>query len=107
MNDSVVQEMATNNIGIYISRDERGRSQEILNAIDVFNDFNGTESCNRSITIILECGIHTTIEDYMQLPDHSMPCPCGNKNHWVLLYESDNIYSSAKELASESLMSQV
>jgi len=43
---------------------------------------------------ILECicpdGGYYAILTYADVPDHDVPCPCGNKKHWAIKYTYSN-----------------
>ena len=32
------------------------------------------------------CGGHATYMTWADIPDHDVPCPCGNPTHWLIRY---------------------
>jgi len=38
------------------------------------------------LVIDLVCGSHATYMTWADIPDHDVPCPCGNPKHWLIRY---------------------
>jgi len=32
------------------------------------------------------CGGHATYKTWADIPDHDVPCPCGDPTHWLIRY---------------------
>ena len=41
------------------------------------------------LKIVMPCGKKTIYNTMAEIPGISIPCPCGDKEHWVIYYESE------------------
>lgn len=41
------------------------------------------------MAVYTPCGSTVIYKNRDDIPDHSVPCPCGNPKHWIIKYEED------------------
>jgi len=39
------------------------------------------------LTIIMPCGASISARTFDEIPDHDVPCPCGDPTHWLVKHE--------------------
>ena len=85
--------------GIYISNGDKrwdNKSVLLLSLYDQFNMqkfFDGEDGkvyFNPLLPLLkinMPCGKSVVYRSLEQIPEHSVLCPCGNPNHWLIKYE--------------------
>lgn len=56
----------------------------------LLNDDTGVGTINKPLLDIqMPCGAYVAFHTSRDIPWESVPCPCGNKHHWIIKYEEE------------------